>query len=55
MVLVFEDFISLFTAIIKVSWELVNSHGNQLLLILNLGSFILSSVDLKGALSLALK
>ena len=53
--LVFEDFISLLIAVMKVSTQLSNLSGNQLLLLLNLGSFELFSFDPKCVLSLILR
>ena len=53
--LAFGDFISWFKAAMKVSTQLGNLSGNQLLLLLNLGSFELSSVDPKFARSLILQ
>ena len=53
--LVFEDFISWLIAAMKVSTQLGNLPGNQLLLLLNLGLFELFSVDPKCALSLILR
>ena len=52
--LVFEDFISWLTAVMKVSTELGNLSGRQLLLPLNLESFVLFSVDPSHSLSLKL-
>ena len=43
--LVFEDFISWLIAVMKVSTQLGNLSGNQLLLLLSPGSFELFSVD----------
>ena len=53
--LLFEDFLSWLITVKKVSTQLGNLSGNQLLLLLNLGSFELFSVNLKCALSLILR
>ena len=52
--LVSKEFISWLIAIMRVSTQLGNLYRNQLLLILNLGSFELFSVDPRCALSLIL-
>ena len=54
-ILVSEDFISSLIAVMKVSKQLGSLPGNQLLLLLNLGSFELFLVDPKCALSLILQ
>ena len=50
----FEDFISWLTAVMKVPTQLANLSGNQLLLLFNLGSFVLFPIDQKCAVSLTL-
>ena len=53
--LVFQDFISWLIAVMKVSTQLGDLSGNQLLLLVNLGSFELFLVDPKCALILILR
>ena len=53
--LVFEDFIAWLATTAKVSTQLGNLSGNQLVMLLNLGSFALLSVDRRSVLSLTLR